>query len=186
MKGFSLHVRCRVGLAGLLLVLTFPVVSLAQTQQPTLVELARREQERRKGIKVVAKVYTDKDVRQAPPRPATAEAVPPAATAIQEPAAPAAAEGHDEKWWKDRITEAREDVRRNEVFADALQTKINSLTTDYVAQGDPFQRLKTGEARQKALAEIERVKRDTEKGKKQITDIEDEARRAGVPPGWLR
>src|SRR5450756_2400479 len=40
--------------------------------------------------------------------------------------------------------------------------------------------------RQKALAELERVKTEIEKLTKQIADIEEEARRAGVPPGWLR
>ena len=31
-----------------------------------------------------------------------------------------------------------------------------------------------------------RVAEDIEKTKKLIGDIEEEARRAGVPPGWLR
>jgi hypothetical protein len=72
------------------------------------------------------------------------------------------------------------------MFAEALQTRINSLTTDFVNRDDPYQRARIGEDRQKALAEMDRVKADIEAAKKKIADAEEEARRAGVPPGWLR
>ncbi len=51
---------------------------------------------------------------------------------------------------------------------------------------DPYQRAKIADDRQKALSEMERLKADVELGKKQVEDIEEEARKAGVPPGWLR
>ena len=35
---------------------------------------------------------------------------------------------------------AREELRRNEVFADALQSRINALTTDFAAATIPSQR----------------------------------------------
>ena len=37
-----------------------------------------------------------------------------------------------------------------------------------------------------ALAELERLKKEIDTQQKAITAIEDEARRAGVPAGWLR
>jgi uncharacterized protein with ATP-grasp and redox domains len=102
------------------------------------------------------------------------------------PVEPAKSEDKDEAWWKNRINLAREELRRNEAFAEALQTRINSLSTDFVNRDDPFQRAKIGEDRDKALAELSRVKAEVVNGKKLIEDIEEEARRAGVPPGWLR
>ena len=33
---------------------------------------------------------------------------------------------------------------------------------------------------------MDRLKGEIEKCKKKIADIEEEARKAGVPPGWLR
>ena len=72
------------------------------------------------------------------------------------------------------------------MFAEALQTRINSLSTDFVNRDDPFQRAKIGEDRDKAIAELARVKGDIDRAKKQIEEIEEEARKAGVPPGWLR
>jgi hypothetical protein len=40
--------------------------------------------------------------------------------------------------------------------------------------------------RQKALAELERLTTDIDNNKKAIADIEEDARRAGVPAGWIR
>ncbi len=80
----------------------------------------------------------------------------------------------------------REVLRRNEMFAVALQTRINSLTNDFSARDDPYQRAQISQERVKAIQELDRLKTDVEMSKKKMADIEEEARRAGVPPGWLR
>lgn len=184
--------------AGVLVAL-FAVPLAAAAQQPSLAELARKEQERRKAVKVPGKVYTDKDVRSAP-RPASSETgagaptsptpatdTPAAAGASGTPrAAAAGGDTRDQAWWKARIDTAREELRRAEMFAEALQTRVNSLTADFVSRDDPFQRARVGDDRQKALAEMDRVKADIERFKKLIAEIEEDARQAGVPPGWLR
>jgi hypothetical protein len=172
-----------------------PVRAAAQ-QTPTLAELARQEAERRKAIKGSAKVYTDKGTK-AEGAAATAAAAgqagaqtTPAPVRSEVPAAAAKAEeGSDAKgetYWRGRITQARENLRRNEAFAEALQSRVNSLTADFSARDDPYQRAKVAEDRQKALAEQERVKNEIEEGRKLIATIEEEARQAGALPGWLR
>ncbi len=82
--------------------------------------------------------------------------------------------------------QAREAQRRAEAFAAALQSQINGLTTDVVNRDDPYQRAKLADSRLKALSELQRVTGEIEQAKKDIADIEEEARRANVPPGWLR
>jgi hypothetical protein len=84
------------------------------------------------------------------------------------------------------MSQAREELRRNEMFAEALQTRINSLTNDFSMRDDPYQRAKVAEERSKAILEMDRVKADIESNRKAIAGIEEDARRAGVPPGWLR
>jgi hypothetical protein len=162
----------------------------ASGQTPPLADVARKEQERRKAQKVTGKVYTKKDLPEsaqgrggAPASPAPA---PPAAAADPKPEPKSAEDSKDEAWWRNRIAQAREELRRNEVFAEALQTRINSLSADFVNRDDPFQRGKIGQDRDKALSELARVKGEIERTKKQIEDIEEEARKGGVPPGWLR
>jgi hypothetical protein len=153
------------------------------------------------------KVYTNDDLGPGGPQPeaAPAEAVagqaaPPAqgththqAPADQAPApaagapAPAAAgENRDENWWRNRITTARADLQRQTLFLEAIQSRVNALTTDFVNRDDPAQRDQIAVERQKNLTELERVQKDIERLKKQVADIEEEARSAGVPAGWLR
>jgi hypothetical protein len=58
-------------------------------------------------------------------------------------------------------------------------------TTDFINRDDPAQaKLETD--RKAALVELERVKKDMTDQTKAIAAIEEEARRAGVPAGWLR
>jgi hypothetical protein len=172
-------------------------VRVAAQQTPSLAELARQEVERRKVIKASGKVYTDKGTKaegtaataattagqsgaQAGPTPVRGE-VPAAAAKAEE-----GSDAKGETYWRGRITEARENLRRNEAFAEALQSRVNVLTSDFAARDDPYQRAKVGEDRQKALAEQGRVKNEIEAGRKLIATIEEEARQAGALPGWLR
>ena len=184
---------CRMLTAGLVIAAVCGGAPAVYAQgPPSLVDLARQEAERRKALKTPSKVVTDRDLKPAPPR--TAEAGPGAAPAAPTPAVsaePAAAgdqpgETRDQAWWKGRVDQLREELRRAEVFAEALQSRVNALTNDFFGRDDPFQRAKIGEDRQKMLAEMDRVKSDIDRIKKAITDLEEAARRAGVPPGWLR
>jgi hypothetical protein len=173
------------------LMVCLPAALQAQEKPTSLAELARKELERRKRVKVPSKVFTDKEVRAMLPKPAAPVAeVPPAVpsppAAAPETPAKTAAETKDEAWWRARVSTVREEIRRNEMFAEALQSRINALASDFANRDDPFQRLKIADDRQKALMELERVQADSERLRKQLADIEEEARQAGVPPGWLR
>lgn len=181
-------------------VLTLAVPLYAQS----LGELAKKEQERRKANPPAAKVYTDDDLKKITvPGGSTAPADATKAgdkdatkgdqgkadaakgDAVKAEAKPAAAP-MDEAAWRARMTAAREDLRKGEMFRDALQSRINGLTADFSARDDPYQRAQIADERQKALAELAAVTRDIEKTKKLITDIEEEARQANVPAGWIR
>lgn len=164
--------------------------TLAQARQnPTLGELALKEQQRRKALKAAGKVLSNADLPKVSSAP-TPKALPEAGPAKSEAEAKGAAkppqEERDEAWWRQRMGALREELRRNEMFAEALQTRINSLTNDFASRDDPYQRARIAEDRQKALVEMDRVKSDIDLQKKKIGDAEEEARRAGVPPGWLR
>lgn len=179
-------------------VLGFAALAQAQTSQTKpLADVAKDEEARRKTVRKPARVYTNGDLRSdiskgvpLPPSVATpgdkpANASPKNGT----PGAPAAAAPggiKDQAYWASRIKEARDKVQRTQIFADSLQSRINALLTDFVNRDDPAQRAKIEGDRKTALAELERVKKELEDQIKAITAIEDEARRAGVPSGWLR
>ena len=167
----------------------------ATASAQSLGDMAKKEAERRKAIKSPGKVLTGDSIRSVPaPSPATVAAPAPA------PAAGGAAAGSagtekpkpevdrkaQELAWRQRIQTARDSLQRSQTFAEALQSRINGLTADFTARDDPAQRAVVANDRQKALAELDRVKNDIVQQTKAIADIQEEARRAGVPPGWLR
>ena len=168
----------------------------------TLGEVAKKEADRRKAQPQGGKVYTNKDLPASAQKPATpnpsAEAAPqtptdPVAAATEQKAEAAKAatdkpqgDQKDQAYWKGRMSTAREELRRSEMFAEALQTRVNSLNKDFNSRDNPAQRSAIGADRTEALNELTRVKQEVERGKKQIADIEEEARKAGVPPGWVR
>ncbi len=175
-------------------------VSFANAQ--SLGDVARQEEARRKTVAKPAKVYTNDSLRREPaptsgaaaPSPAAGQTAttPPVQPQEQAPApAPAAeaektVEPRTEKYWRARVTAARDGAARSETLRDALQSRINALTTDFVNRDDPAQRAKISADRQTALAELDRVNREMQDYTKAIGDTEDAARRAGAPPGWLR
>jgi hypothetical protein len=176
------------------------VVGCAIAAAQSLGDVAKREETRRKQVTTPAKVYTNDDLRGdgAAPPPATPAGQPAAAKSAQPPAAatderakdgdkPAADDAKkSEAYWKDRLAKTRADLDRAKTFADALQSRINALTTDFAARSDPAQRAQIGNDRQKALAELDRVKKEIDTNTKAIADTQEEGRKAGVPAGWLR
>ncbi len=191
-----------VGLTALIVLALAAQVS-AQTVVATgarpLADVAKDEEARRKTVRKPAKVYTNSDLNSdyalgVPPPPSTpgtagANATPGNATssnASPAAAAEAGAAAKDQAYWSGRIKEARSNLSRAQIFADSLQSRINALTTEYVNRDDPAQRSKIEADKNTALAELERVKKELETHTKAIKAIEDEARRAGVPAGWLR
>jgi len=186
------------------------IASTAAAQ--SLAELARQEEARRKAVKTPSKVYTDADLRRiapatppapgqpsAPgqPAPAGQPGAPATGAALKDAQAagqPAAAEASageqepakDETWWRNRITEARARLERSKLLYDALQSRVNALTADFAARDDPAQRTVLANDRVRTLGELQRMKDEIDAQTKAIADIEEEARQAGVPPGWLR
>lgn len=184
-----------------------PAVSVLA--QSPLADAARREAARRQAIRAASiPVYTNEDLDRLPARPAPARPRLPAssettvttagvggetreeqaAAAAGQPGVPAAAlpAPGDEKAWRTRITTARSNLARAVMFAESLQSRINALSADVVNRDDPAQRQRLVEQREGALAELDRVQSEVAAFTKEIADIEEEARRLGVPPGWLR
>ena len=171
---------------GLAAMLAAPLVVRAQS----LVDVARAEEARRKAIKQHAKVITNDDLKPSN-EPMQAPAATPASPSASTPApAPAAATAEDpkksEKYWRDRITLARTTLEHDKVLVDSVQSRINALATDFVNTADPAQRALVDANRRTALAELDRLNKDIAAQTKAVSDIQEEARKASIPAGWLR
>jgi len=176
----------------------------AGARAQSLADVAKKEEDRRKATPAPTKVYTNKDLTHVP------ESAPPAADGKPADAAKdakgtdakdgkvkdakdakdAAKDGKDgikdEAYWSGRLKALNEKLLRETNYADAMQTRINALTTDFVNRDDPHQRAVIEQDRQKALTELAKLKQDMVDDKKAIADLHEEARQAGVPASWMR
>ncbi len=177
--------------------------------QQSLADIARQEEERRKTVRAPAKVYTNKDLSPVAGPPPGA----PAPTDVKDSKgtddskdtkdSKGAKDGQDAKdtkdakdagkkevkdqvYWSGKLKALQQQLDRDSSFSIALQTRINSLLTDFVNRDDPVQKAAIERDRQKALAELAGLKKAIVDDQKAIADLQEEARRAGVPPGWLR
>ncbi len=179
--------------ATVLLAVTLPIAAPAAAQPP-LAEVARAEQERRATISGESRVYTNADLSTGR-RLTTSAAVTRAAESTSpaagepprsDPETAAGATERDEGYWRERITAARDARRRASLVAAALQNRVDGLWAEFTARDDPAARAALERDRQAALAELEQTRNELDRLAEEIADIQEEARRAGAPPGWLR
>jgi hypothetical protein len=177
---------------------------LTLVQAQSLADVARAEEARRKQIKQPAKVYTNKDLVSVPPpalprpteaadtnagtrQPASKDEKPEADSAATDTTSDTPkSKPRDQVYWSGRMKDLLTQLDRDRILADALESRINGLTADFSARDDPAQRTVIALDRQKALDELDRLKKSLLSDEKAIADFEEEARRASVPPGWLR
>jgi hypothetical protein len=177
--------------------LSLAAVITATAAAQSLGDLAKQEEARRKAVKAPGKVLTNDTIRSIP---VPSAGTPPASASTSSKESDAAADKKSksdapkanadskatEATWRARMQGARDSLQRSQAFAEALQSRINGLSADFTARDDPAQRAAVGNERQKALAELARVKDDIVKQTKAIADIQEDARKAGVPAGWVR
>jgi hypothetical protein len=122
------------------------------------------------------------------PDPPAAIVLPPdpAAPPVAAPTPPPASPPGDEAMWRKRMTDAREALERDEVLVTALHSRVNALKTDTIMRDDPAQKAEMAKQLSRAQAELDRMTLQVTKDKLEIAAIEEDARKKGIPPGWIR
>jgi septal ring-binding cell division protein DamX len=172
----------------------------ATVQAQSLGDLARKEEDRRKTV-APGKVYTNDSLPRTAAPPAVAAAPAPSAPDAASSApgqarkpgpadpatqSPVAGIKKDEAYWRGRLQAERDGLERAKVLLAALQSRANALQADFVNRDDPAQRSVLFSERQRALAELDRTGLEIEQRTKAAADLQEEARRAGVPAAWYR
>lgn len=164
--GFDSHLRHHWTLPLALLLLG--VVVEAQS----LGDLARKERERRKAAGAATKAYGDQDLAarskpgETPPRPSAS----PTPSADLAPAYDRLKDKALELQWRERFANAR--ARVAEAEARAWVTRIETV----FVSGIPVQQ------QVRVFEETEELRQ----ARNALPDLEEELRRAGLPPGWGR
>jgi hypothetical protein len=175
----------RAAIVALLVLSWFPGPVAAQS----MAEAARKEAERREKNKkagVKAKAYGDADLSSSGTGPAAGGAdKPPAAdpsTARSESDAESEQRRQDEIRWRARVAEAT--ARRDQAKAVYEEMSKLSLAQGEVYVDDNNKVIVSGVG--DLRAKIARAKARSEAAEEALQGLLEEARRAGVPPGWLR
>jgi|WetSurMetagenome_2_1015567.scaffolds.fasta_scaffold95932_2 hypothetical protein len=189
------------------LALMFVSAGVASSQ--TLGDVARKEEERRKAVKAPGKVYTNDDLRRYPvttpdPAEASSDAAKPAG---EDAAAPAEAKSADAKsveamagdakeakpsvdqgedHWRKRIGDARSARARSDTYLEALQSRLQALQRDFYNEQDPAQRSAIWAQRTRVFDDLEKLRKDITSQDEAIAKVEEDARKANIPPGWIR
>ena len=100
--------------------------------------------------------------------------------------AKAADEIGDENSWHLKMNGARAALEQDQLLYDAMQSRINALVADFANRDDPAQRAEIERQRVRSLDELDRLKKQIKTDTETISDIQEDARKKGVPPGWIR
>ena len=96
------------------------------------------------------------------------------------------ADPRDEMWWRQRLADVRLTVARSETRVSALESDIARLDTQAIARDDPAQQAVLRQQAIEAREELDRVRAELATTRGELDMLLEEARRLGVPPGWLR
>ena len=169
----------------------------------SLADVARKEEERRKAVKTPAKVYTVRDVWKAVGGDPSAVLAPPLAQTAspgapaQPPDSPAAApqtatpplappDVKDEAYWRRVLGDARSKLERSSLVVGTLRSQYEALAYRFSSLGDATQRALVVAEMEKLQSEIDRLQKEVAQQTQDQASLEEQARRAGVPPGWIR
>jgi hypothetical protein len=172
--------------------IAFVSVSIAADSE--LVKAAKKEKERRAKVEA-KKTLTNQDIDEIRTKQLGIESAP--VPAGEGEPSEDTKEGKKEKkevdptqteeYWRARKQETDQRVQEAQSKVQQLQNEINNLTTAFYAESDGVaQRPLIESERIERLKELEEAKRELENAREESTGLEDEARRAGALPGWVR
>ena len=98
-----------------------------------------------------------------------------------------AADTNTEEYWRGRKQQVDQDLRDAQSKVEQLQTEVNQLQTAFYAEGDGVgQRPVIKTEWDERLKALDQAKQDLKAAQEQSDGLEDEARKAGALPGWVR
>jgi hypothetical protein len=179
-------------LAALFALTAFSFPALAQDQSSDdVAAAARKAREQKESAPKPKKVVTNDDI---PPAVTAAPVAVGTATKPGEgqngaPADDKAAENDpkSEAYWRKRFQKTRDQISASEKELDVLQRELDKGQVQYYSdpQTAMTQQHDRSEINEKT-AKIDAKKKEIDTLKQQLSDMEDEMRKAGGDPGWAR
>ncbi len=163
----------------------FLLMGFLLSQSP-LVELSKKEKERRKKIKT-AKVITNADLGKAPRPSVIIKGGKSSLPAVMgEESEGEKSTKKTKEWWVSRKRKLEEKIASLKKKIQELQQKVNALSTNFLIEQRPIAQQRVKSALEKAKGQLEAAKKELAEAEKALEKLYEDARKAGIPPGWLR
>ena len=154
-------------------------------EELTLAEAARRERERRRRAGEPIAVINDANLQEHAVGELTFIDEAPAAESGE--AAPDAAEGPDEQFWRDRVREIRQRWADAAKQVPELEERVADLRRRFYEADDAYYRdTRIKPAWDRAIDLIAQARAEAEAHRLELEKALEEGRLAGALPGWLR
>jgi len=189
-----MRLRILLRLAALTALFGLVALSLPAQDQNTddVAAAARRAREQQKNAPKPKKVLTNDDIAPATNTPAAAaDGTAPKSDADKDAAKDKDQNAQDdpksEAYWRKRFQKTREQLSNAESELDVLQRELNKDQVQYYP--DPqtalLQQNNRSDINDKT-AQVDAKKKEIDSLKQQLSDMEDDLRKAGGDPGWAR
>jgi len=174
-------------------------------QEPSLADAARKARAERKEEPAPKKVWTDDNLPKAPHEtssatPAEGEAAASSDAGEKGAEKPAATSGEDSKKqaeleasWRQRFADAHKKLDNDQKDLDLMQREYNLKQQQYYSDPNTAMRQQynnyaggRGPELNDLNKKIDEKKQQIEQDKQAISDLEDQLRKEGLPPGWSR
>lgn len=97
------------------------------------------------------------------------------------------AKGRNESDWKGLVNDVRTRAARAELRAKQLENEVKRLENEFYAWSDGNYRDRVIKpAWDQARDDLKKTREESDAARQALSDLEDDARRSGAPPGWLR
>lgn len=90
------------------------------------------------------------------------------------------------EYWQELKKKLEFDIRTLEERVRNDQLRLNKMYSDYYSMSLPFQKINIKDQIDKFSDLLEKDKLKLQNLKKEMDSLSDKARKAGVPPGWIR
>ncbi len=179
----------------------FSLLIAAGSPAQSLGDLAKKEKERRQQVKSDPKVITNQEASKyhsgsvttgtRPAQPSKQDSdkqtkvKPDASRAGAISDEPVDFQGRPESWWRQTMSDARKNITDLENEGNVLTLRQADLQNQFYRESSGFKQQDIQREIQKTFYEQDLNKEKLAKAKKEMEDLEKDARRSGALPGWL-
>ena len=164
------------------IIFIFIAISFVRGEDSPAVQAAKRERERRAKLQP-GRTFTNKDIQD---YLAKHKSIPGMNEGVVDPETQTQTQSTEpdessEQFWQAKHQAVAERISAAQSKIDQIQNDIDTLTKAFYEVSDENRKV-----RNKKLDELETARTELVEANQAQDDLEEEARLAGVPPGWVR